>query len=103
MGTGLATEAGAPVFLCFLGADDAAVDFPLALSDLVLIGLSSHRKFLEQICFFFDEICQPVDMGHFKSKLGDCLGSSSDISFLFSAMLDVCSVAFPVVFIDRLF
>ena len=32
VGTVLTAEAGAPVVLCFLGADDAAVDFPLALS-----------------------------------------------------------------------
>ena len=44
-----------------------------------------------------------MDMGHFESELGDCLGSSSDISFLLSAMLDVCSVALPVVFVGRLF
>ena len=74
-----------------------------AFLDLVLIGFSFYRRFLEQICFVFDEICQPVDVGHFKRKLGDCFGSSSDISFLFSAMLDVCSVALPVVFVGRLF
>ena len=28
-----------------------------AFLDLVLIGLPSHRKFLEQICFLLDEIC----------------------------------------------
>ena len=34
-------------------------------------------------------------MGHLESELGDCLGRSSDVSFLFSAMLDVRSVAVP--------